>query len=153
MARVRFESPTGLVPLRGREGRRANQKKGAAMGAKAEHEAIAKTPGNVLDTEYADFLYSRRHLAMVRQGKWVGPCYIIELQKLEQVFSKVLDRIRKRDGTEIFKEAVDYVLIDVAMLIQRHDGPKALHRAVHELQEMAEIISGFSDGKPPDAIS
>ena len=42
------------------------------MGAKAEHEAIAKTPGNVLDTEYADFLYSRRHLAMVRQGKWVG---------------------------------------------------------------------------------
>ena len=85
------------------------------MGAKAEHEAIAKTPGNVLDTEYADFLYSRRHLAMVRQGKWVGPCYIIELQKLEQVFSKVLDRIRKRDGTEIFNEAVDYVLIDAGI--------------------------------------
>jgi hypothetical protein len=122
---------------------RSTKNKRAATGAKAKREAIARTFGSVLDTEYADFLYSRRHLAMVRKGKWVGPRYIVELQELEQVFSKVLDRIRKRDGTEFFIEAVDYVLIDVAMLIERYDGPKALHRAVHELQETADIISAF----------
>jgi hypothetical protein len=116
----------------------------AAMGAKAKREPIATTLGNVLDSEYADFLYSRRHLAMVRKGNWVGPRYIVELQELEQAMSKVLDRIRKRDGTEFFNEAVDHVLIDVAMLIERHDGLKALHRAVHELQETADIINAFS---------
>jgi hypothetical protein len=93
----------------------AKPKAGAKVGAKAKREAIAKAFANIpVDSENMDFLYNRRHLATVRDGKWRELKYVIEFDELEQAIWKTLDRIRKRDGTKIFKEVTDRIVESVA---------------------------------------
>jgi nucleoside-triphosphatase THEP1 len=75
-----------------------------------------------VDSENMDFLYSRRHLATVRDGKWRELKYIVELDELEQVIWKTLDRIHKRDGIKIFKEVASRVIdsVTVSTTTERH---------------------------------
>jgi hypothetical protein len=62
-------------------------KASAKVGAKAKREAIAKAFGDVpVDSENMDFLYSRRHRATVRDGKWRELKYIVELDELVERF-------------------------------------------------------------------
>jgi hypothetical protein len=97
-------------------------KASAKLGAKAKREAIAKAFGGVpVDSGNIDFLYNRRHLATVRDGKWRELKYIVELDELEQVIWKTLDRIRKRDGIKIFKEVTDRIVDSVAVSIQSNE--------------------------------
>jgi hypothetical protein len=71
----------------------AKLKSGAKVGAKAKREAIAKA---------------------------FGEC-IVEFDELEQAIWKTLDRIRKRDGTKIFKEVTDRIVDSVAVSIQNNE--------------------------------
>jgi hypothetical protein len=57
----------------------AKPKASAKVGAKAKREAIAKAlPGVKVYPENMDFLYRRRHLATVRDGKSRELQYIVE---------------------------------------------------------------------------
>jgi hypothetical protein len=123
----------------------AKPKVSAKVGAKAKCKAIAEAFGSIpVDSENKDFLYSRRHLATVRDGKWREPKYIVELCELEQAISKTLDRMHERDGARIFKEAADHLLLGVIMSVESHVGPKGLRRAMDELNDHAKGISGLS---------
>jgi hypothetical protein len=100
---------------RGKAGLRV-RKKFRLSGGRLHRE----TPGTFhkknipVDSENIDFLYSRRHLATVRDGKWRELKYVTEFDELERVIWKTLDRIRKRDGIKIFKEATDRIVESVA---------------------------------------
>jgi hypothetical protein len=75
--------------------------------SKAKRAAIAEAFGDVpVDSTNIDFLYSRRHLATVRDGRPRARelRYIIEFDELQQAIWKTLDRIRKRDGARIANE-------------------------------------------------
>jgi hypothetical protein len=88
----------------------AKPKAGAKVGAQAMRKAIYETFGDIpVDSENLNFLYSRRHLATVPDGKWRELRYVVELDELEQAIWKTLDRIRERDGARIFKEAASYL--------------------------------------------
>jgi hypothetical protein len=63
-------------------------------------------------------------LAKVRD-KWRDPKYIAELLEREWANRETLDRIRKRDGTKFFNEAVDYLLQSIIMSVESHTGPIA----------------------------
>jgi hypothetical protein len=63
----------------------AKPKASTKVGARAKRETIAKTFGSIpVDSQFIDFLYSRRHLARVHDGKWRELRYIVELDELEQ---------------------------------------------------------------------
>jgi|SRR5260221_10412959 hypothetical protein len=99
----------------------AKPKTNAKVSAKAKREAIAKAlPAVKVYPENMDFLYSRRHLATVRDPDLGGRelRYIVEFDELEQAIWKTLDRIRKRDGLKIFKEVADRIVGSVAVTIE-----------------------------------
>jgi hypothetical protein len=103
--------------------RATRPKASAKVGAKAKREAIAKAFGDIpVDTENIDFLYNRRHLAKVRNGKWRELQYIIEFDELEQAISKALDRIRERDGVKILKEVADRLIGGIALELEIAQG-------------------------------
>jgi hypothetical protein len=85
---------------------------------KAKREAIAKALGMIPDAGQEDFLYRRRHLATVRDGKRRDLKYIIEVDGLERVISATLDRIHERDGGKVFKEAADILLSSIAVQME-----------------------------------
>ncbi len=91
-----------------------------AISAKAKREAVAEAFGNIpVDSENLNFLYSRRHLATaVEERGWRELQYIVELDELEQHVLTVLDRIRGRDGTKIFKEVADRLADSIAASIE-----------------------------------
>jgi hypothetical protein len=78
-------------------------------------------------SETLDFCYRRRHLETTRDRAVGGGRefkYIVELDDLQQVIAKTLDRIHKRDGVKIFKETASYLLKDVAVSIEVRAGRK-----------------------------
>jgi nucleoside-triphosphatase THEP1 len=84
--------------------------------AKAKREAVTKTFGPIpLDSQHLDWLYARRHLATVREGKWRELAYVVECDNLEQVIWKTLDKIRKRDGAKIANEVAGRLADSIAM--------------------------------------
>jgi hypothetical protein len=109
----------------------------AKIGAKAKREAVTKVfHQKNLDPEYLDFLYSRRHLATVREPAGHRELkYIVELDELETAISKTLDRIRKRDGMKYFKEAAVDLLRDVACDIHFRTRRKGLRQAMAKLED------------------
>jgi hypothetical protein len=110
----------------------AKSKASAKVGAKAKREAIVETFGNIpVDSEIMNFRYSRRHLATARDGKWRDLQYIVELDELEQVIWKTLNRIHKRDGAKILKEAADHLVSALTVSIEDRARPKAALRAAH----------------------
>jgi len=76
--------------------------------AKQKHAAVVATFGNIpLDSENLDWLYSRRHLPTVRDGKWRDLRYVVECDELERGVRTALDRIRTRDGARVRREVAD----------------------------------------------
>jgi hypothetical protein len=76
---------------------------------------ISKVFGNIpLDREYLDWLYARRHLATVRDGKWRELRYVVELDELEHAILETLARIRKRDGEKIARKVADRLADSIA---------------------------------------
>jgi hypothetical protein len=74
----------------------------------SKRSAVKAVFGNIpVDTENLDWLYVRRHLATVPDGRWRELAYIVELDELEAVVLKTIDRIRKRDGAKIAREVAD----------------------------------------------
>jgi hypothetical protein len=115
---------------------------------KGKREAIIKVFGG-FDAEAGmeDFLYSRRHLATDRDPTKRGrrePKYIGEYYELEEAIEKTLGRIHARDGAKIFKEVSDLLLSIIATEIEHRTGPKGLRRAMRELKDDADGISGRS---------
>jgi nucleoside-triphosphatase THEP1 len=49
-------------------------------------------------------LTRRLDLATARDGKFREIKYVIEIDELEQVILRTLNRIQKRDGAKVFKE-------------------------------------------------
>jgi hypothetical protein len=89
--------------------------------ATAKRQAVVKAFGNIPidDSQDLNFLYRRRHLAMVRNGGWREPRYIAEFYELEQTILDTLDRIRERDGAKIAMEVADRLAGSIAVA-----GPK-----------------------------
>jgi hypothetical protein len=82
----------------------------------SKRRAVIEVFGNIpLDAEYLDWLYARRHLATVPDGRWRDLAYVVEFDELEQVIWKTLARIRKRDGakiaTEVKRRLIDSISI------------------------------------------
>lgn len=85
-----------------------------SISAKTKHKAIAEKFGvqqvDPEDIGWTNFMYSRRHCGTVPDERWGRElAYIIEITDLEAAIRKTLDRIRKRDGARIFKEAKAYL--------------------------------------------
>jgi hypothetical protein len=96
----------------------------ANVGVRGKREAIAKSFGKIeIDSDQVNFLYTRRHLTIVRDPVLggLGLKYVIEFDELEQVIWKTLQRIRKRDGMKIFKEVAGRLLDGLALSIETHD--------------------------------
>jgi len=71
----------------------------------SKRRAVIEVFGPIpLDAELLDWLYARRHLATVRDGKWRELAYIVELDELETAIRETLDKIRARDGGRIALE-------------------------------------------------
>jgi hypothetical protein len=64
-------------------------------------------PIPLVDPEYTDWLYQRRHLATVRERGWRELAYVVECDNLEAAIRQTLDRIRKRDGGRIAREVAN----------------------------------------------
>jgi hypothetical protein len=123
----------------------AKPKASAKVGAKAKREAIAKAlPGVKVYPENMDFLYRRRHLATVRDGKSRELQYIVEFDELEQAIWKALDRICKRDGIKIGKRKLANQQIDFGQI-------KARHRNVEIDFEFGEVLQLDSEQSPVPA--
>lgn len=71
----------------------------------SKRSAVIKAFGPIpVDAENLDFLYARRALAKVNDGKWRDLRYVAEFFELETAIQKTLDRIRQRDGAKIANE-------------------------------------------------
>ena len=92
----------------------------AKITMQAKREAVVEAFGDVpnLDPAHLNFLYARRNLATVRVGKAVEVQYVVEVQELKQHIKETLDRIRARDGDEVFREAAEHVIEDVVRLAE-----------------------------------
>lgn len=78
------------------------------MTADAKRRAvIAAFKAIPIDSGNLDFLYRRRHLAKVRDGKWRELRYIGEYFDLQEQIWRTLDRIRERDGDKIAREVAE----------------------------------------------
>jgi hypothetical protein len=91
--------------------------------AAAKAKAVAAIFGEPEPRETLDFCYRRRHLETtpdVACGRVREFKYIIELTGLDHVISTTLNRIRKRDGANIFSEATDHLL--TGLTYARHVG-------------------------------
>lgn len=77
--------------------------------SKSKRSAVKAVFGPIpLDAEeYVDWLYARRHLATVRDGKWRELAYVVEMDELEHTVLVALDRIRQRDGGKIAREVAN----------------------------------------------
>lgn len=88
--------------------------------AMAKREAIAAVFGDVpVDSENMNFLYHRRHLAIVRDRRWNELKYIVDFDNLEHAISKTLDRILARDGRKIFEEVAERLISSINEAIDR----------------------------------
>jgi nucleoside-triphosphatase THEP1 len=68
-----------------------------------------------VDSDNLDWLYPRRHLAKVHDGKWRERQYVVEFDELEHVILETLDRIRKRDGAKIANEVAARLVDSIAV--------------------------------------
>jgi hypothetical protein len=57
---------------------------------------------------------------------------------LDEATGETLDRIRQRDGTRYFTETARALLKQIAVSIDVCAGPKALRRAIDELEDYSE---------------
>jgi hypothetical protein len=85
---------------------------------KQKRAAIAKVFGSIpVDNENLSWLYARRHLTTCRDGTWRDLAYIVEADELEASIRRVLDRIRKRDGSRIAREVAVGLADSIAVSI------------------------------------
>jgi hypothetical protein len=70
--------------------------------------------------------------------------YLVELDDLEQVIRKTLNRIHGRDGKRIFNEVTDCLLAGITIKIEMTSGRRGVPWAVNEL----EASSHNSAGRP-----
>jgi hypothetical protein len=71
----------------------------------SKRSAVKAVFGDIpVDAEYLDWLYARRHLATVRDGKWRELAYVVECDELEHAMLETLAKIRQRDGGKIALE-------------------------------------------------
>jgi hypothetical protein len=125
---ARLEAEWSLSPQQqtGRFAMTAKSRKRASL--KAKCEAIASVYGIPVDPDVVDvnFLYSRRHLATVpgRRGRELK--YIIEVQDLEAMIWKTLDRIYERDGARFWREAGSYLHKAVTTKMQSPPEPRVV---------------------------
>jgi hypothetical protein len=71
----------------------------------SKRSAVIKAFGPIpVDRENLDWLFRRRHLSKVDDGKWRDLRYVAEYFELETAIRETLDRIRQRDGGKIANE-------------------------------------------------
>jgi hypothetical protein len=91
---------------------------------KTKREAVSKVFGfKNLSYKEVNFLYSRRHLATVRGCGHRELKYVVELDDLEMVTLKTLDRIHQRDGQKTFREVAESFLGLIARSVKHHADP------------------------------
>jgi hypothetical protein len=112
--------------------------------AKAKRAAVIKAFGKIPfdDDEYIDYLYGRRHLAKVRNGRWRDPRCDVELTEIDAEIDGAIEKILKRDGRPIYEEKSDELLNQYCNLIVHLDGgPKRL------LGMLRRLVAAHGRGK------